>query len=235
MKQDQWLKAIAWKINNKKVVHHATLYFMADQLKFDAAKKIENGLVLDATSPARPPLIFPKDTGILLTKGTQFFFELHYTSSGKQEKDLTQVGLYFYKTPPPKVFLLRFIKDRDFVIPPRVKEWKIKGSSFTKHDVAFYGFRPHAHWRGKKINLRIRYLDETVEEVLNVPYYKFLWQTRYLLKEPMHLPAGTRMEVEAVYDNSFQNLDNPNPDRTLRFGEQSQDEMFEEEFYFVEE
>jgi hypothetical protein len=58
-----------------------------------------------------------------------------------------------------------------------------------------------------------------------VPKYDFNWQTSYELKTPLQVPAGTKIVHSTVYDNSSQNPANPDPNRTVPWGEQSFDEM----------
>jgi hypothetical protein len=42
----------------------------------------------------------------------------------------------------------------------------------------------------------------------------------------MHLPQGTRIDMTYIYDNSADNLHNPNnPPQAVHFGEQTRDEM----------
>ena len=61
--------------------------------------------------------------------------------------------------------------------------------------------------------------------LLNVPRYDFNWQTRYEMAEPKTLPAGTRIHCVAHYDNSENNLNNPDPSATVRWGDQTWQEM----------
>ena len=61
--------------------------------------------------------------------------------------------------------------------------------------------------------------------LLSVPAYDFNWQSVYRLAEPKPLPMGTEIHCEAHFDNSAENLANPDPDRTVLWGEQSWDEM----------
>jgi hypothetical protein len=47
-----------------------------------------------------------------------------------------------------------------------------------------------------------------------------------VFKTPLHLPAGSRVDLEAHYDNSAGNPLNPsNPPKMVRWGEQTTDEM----------
>ncbi|MBM3848458.1 MAG: hypothetical protein FJ405_19510 [Verrucomicrobia bacterium] len=71
-----------------------------------------------------------------------------------------------------------------------------------------------------------RYPDGTEEVLLNVPNYHFGWQRNYELKEPKRLPKGTELIVEAAWDNSPLNLNNPDPTKTVGWGDQTFHEMF---------
>jgi len=56
--------------------------------------------------------------------------------------------------------------------------------------------------------------------------WDFDWQGQYLYKEPVHLPAGSKVEMVYTYDNSADNPRNPsNPPKRVRRGEQTTDEM----------
>ena len=62
-------------------------------------------------------------------------------------------------------------------------------------------------------------------ELLSVSRYDFNWQMAYDLAEPMRLPAGTRVEVSASFDNSADNPHNPDPTVDVTWGADSTDEM----------
>jgi hypothetical protein len=47
----------------------------------------------------------------------------------------------------------------------------------------------------------------------------------YFLEEPISLPAGTRIEATAIFDNSADNPFNPAPDEPVEWGDQSWEEM----------
>lgn len=58
-----------------------------------------------------------------------------------------------------------------------------------------------------------------------VPNYDFDWQLTYYLDHPRRLPKDTVIECTAHYDNSPNNVKNPDPTKSVRFGAQSWDEM----------
>ena len=67
--------------------------------------------------------------------------------------------------------------------------------------------------------------DGQRQTLIDVPAYDFNWQLFYYPVERVALPRGTRVDVLAHYDNSADNRNNPDPERSVTFGEQSSDEM----------
>ena len=84
---------------------------------------------------------------------------------------------------------------------------------------------PHTHVRGIGFKYEAIYPDGKKEVLLDVPHYDFSWQNSYVLAEPKLLPKGTTLRCEARYNNSTSNLANPDPTQTVRWGEQTWEEM----------
>jgi len=55
--------------------------------------------------------------------------------------------------------------------------------------------------------------------------YDFYWQLSYRLPEPRHLKAGSTLQAVAWYDNSTNNVHNPDPDSPVTWGDQTYNEM----------
>jgi len=70
--------------------------------------------------------------------------------------------------------------------------------------------------------------------LLNVPGYDFNWQLFYYPTENISLPAGSRIDILAHYDNSSENPNNPAPDRDVFFGTSTDDEMLFGIFEYIE-
>ena len=85
--------------------------------------------------------------------------------------------------------------------------------------------QPHMHLRGKDRTGCLVYPDGRSEIVLNVPHYEFNWQIIYYEAQPLHVPKGTRMEITAHWDNSANNLFNPDPKAQFNAGPQNTDDM----------
>ncbi|MFI4874949.1 MAG: hypothetical protein ACIALR_06415, partial [Blastopirellula sp. JB062] len=83
---------------------------------------------------------------------------------------------------------------------------------------------PHMHLRGKSFRYELKGKDEN-QILLDVPAYDFNWQTAYRLKDPLPLAAGSVIHCVAQFDNSKWNIANPDPTETVRWGDQTWEEM----------
>ncbi len=110
-------------------------------------------------------------------------------------------------------------------IPAHSKDHEEYASRVLDADVLLYSLLPHAHFRGKASEFRAIYPDGTEEILLSVPNYDFNWQTTYVLSEPKLLSKGTKVVHATRWDNSAQNMANPDPTRDIPWGQQSWDEM----------
>jgi hypothetical protein len=61
--------------------------------------------------------------------------------------------------------------------------------------------------------------------LLDVPNYDFNWQHIYQLAQPLSLSPDLKIEATATFDNSEENLVNPDPSATVRWGDQTWQEM----------
>ncbi len=112
-----------------------------------------------------------------------------------------------------------------FAIPPGAGSHEVRASQTMRRDTTLTSMTPHMHMRGKDMTYIAHYPDGRSETLLSVPNYDFNWQHTYLLAEPKLLPAGTKVEVIAHFDNSTANRFNPDPTATVRWGDQTWEEM----------
>ncbi len=185
--------------------------------------------ILTGYAPGHNADIFAPGTGRKIPAGSVIRFQLHYSNqtlgSNAVEKDESVVGLIFSKEPPQKLVTTNSVGNILFKIPAGAENHKVTACRTIKRDTTIHALLPHMHLRGKSMKYEVFYPDGKSEVLLNVPKYDFGWQTNYVLKEPKRLPAGTRIMVTAVFDNSKNNKFNPDPTKDIRYGEPTYDEM----------
>ena len=79
-----------------------------------------------------------------------------------------------------------------------------------------------------------RLLQGKAHDLIWIQDWDFNWQDIYHYKEPLFLPAGSRVDLVAHFDNSVENPANPNdPPVPVGWGEKTTDEMCIGFFYYV--
>ena len=110
-------------------------------------------------------------------------------------------------------------------IPAYMADYTIESELAITQDISINGFYPHMHVRGKLAEYTVVYPDGQKRLLLEVPRYRFDWQERYVLTEPLKIPKGSVLKYHAVFDNSASNRLNPSPEKEVYWSEQSWDEM----------
>ncbi|ADV62837.1 alkyl hydroperoxide reductase/thiol specific antioxidant/Mal allergen [Isosphaera pallida ATCC 43644] len=222
--EDRWIESIEVKPGNKAVVHHVLVFVgrpgaLRDQGRDPTSRQL-GGYV-----PGDVNIRFPEGVAKKIPAGSTLLLQLHYTPNGKATTDQTSVGLIFAKQPPKYEAKTHGIFQTRFEIPPHASNHEVVKTYRVPADVKLLSLWPHMHLRGKDFRFTFRFPDGREEILLDVPSYDFAWQTVYQLKEPRLIPAGTVIECVAHFDNSENNPANPDPNATVRWGEQTDDEM----------
>jgi peroxiredoxin len=224
-KEDRWIKAIESKPGNPAVVHHIVIYLAPPRSARANTARLKT-LLLSATAPGVRPHVWEEGLAQLVPRGSKLVFEVHYTPNGSPQQDRSAVGIVFAdpKTVRREV-AIGTAGDISFAIPPHDPNYEVRSSYTFRDDSLLLSMSPHMHVRGKDFRYEVIYPDGRAETLLWVPNYDFGWQTTYVLAEPKRLPKGTTMRCTAHYDNSENNLSNPDPSATVRWGEQTWEEM----------
>jgi peroxiredoxin len=217
--RDVWVRAVDFQPGDRTVLHHiiATMGSNADSVR--------DGGSLGGYVPGAGPMVMPDNTGVLIKKDSKFFFQMHYTVSGKPSRDASRMGVYFRKDAPQFQMRSAVLANPRLKIPANTKAHSESATKTFDHDVIVYSLLPHSHFRGKASTFVANYPDGREETLLSVPNYDFNWQTTYELKAPKLLPAGTKVTHSTTYDNSTQNKANPDATRVVPWGQQTWDEM----------
>ncbi|HHM12938.1 MAG TPA: hypothetical protein ENJ16_05245 [Planctomycetaceae bacterium] len=219
------MSAIEVRPGNRAVVHHILVFV------FDPADPKSQRIGIDGFLGAYVPGLrarpFPEGMARRIPPGAELVFQMHYTPIGTPQKDLSHIGLVF--TDPATIryeLETHAVARTDFKIPPRAPDVRVEAvSRRIPAGIQFLAFNPHMHLRGRSFRYELELPDGKRRRLLNIPYYDFNWQTDYWLEKPLQVPRGSRLHVEAHFDNSADNPNNPAPEKWVRWGEQTWDEM----------
>ena len=223
--EELWVSAAELKATAPEVLHHA-FAFVGKSRSATLNYKGWFRHVFSMYAPGIGPDVWPAETGRLVPPRSNVLLQLHYTPKGKATVDRPRLALYFRESAPQNELKVTALINYRFSIPPYVGRFPVHCERELKHDIVLYSIRPHMHYRGRSIRVWATLPGGEDKLLLSVPNYLFNWQSRYVFSEPVYLPAGSRLEAEASFDNSPQNRYNPDPSQTVTWGfGQIEDEM----------
>ena len=240
--EDKYVVGYQFKPGSPTVVHHALIYLddphEARKLA-DASTDGQPGYAhfggigfrptggIGGWAPGVSPYFLPDGIGRPMHKGTDVIVQVHYHPDGKEHQDTSRIALYFAKKPIEKV-TTSFMLANFMINIPAGEPHYVRTASLgpIPADVTLLGITPHMHLVGKKMKVTATKPDGSVVPLVNVTDWDFRWQDQYRYVDPIKLPKGTVVNMEAVYDNSANNPDNPNtPPKRVMHGEQTTNEM----------
>jgi Ca2+-binding EF-hand superfamily protein/mono/diheme cytochrome c family protein len=227
LEQDHWVQAIEVRPGNPSVVHHVLVFIQggdeAEGPRDDAED--ERGGYWGVYVPGNSTLVYPAGYAKRIPKGAKLRFQMHYTPNGTATEDSTRIGLVFTKEDPKHEIRVAGIVNRGFRIPAGADNHPVVGSiKNIPADVQVLAFLPHMHLRGKAARYDLISGGES-RTMLDIPRYDFNWQLLYRYAEPVAIKAGDTLQFTAWYDNSSNNPANPDPNKEVRWGPQTFDEM----------
>jgi peroxiredoxin len=220
-KEDKWIKVAEARPGNRSCVHHILCFVMSEAGTADLDNSVTIGW-----APGTPPRVFASDTAVFVPAGAQILFQMHYTPNGTPQTDRSYVGFQF--ADPEQVEYLAggsTASAGDFLIPAGAGDHAVRSNYVFERDQLLLSMLPHMHLRGKSFRYTAHYPDGKKEILLDVPRYDFNWQLRYELKEPKLMKKGTEIRCVAHFDNSEENLTNPDPTIDVTWGDQTYEEM----------
>lgn len=225
--EDKWVRAVHLRPSNKEATHHVFAFVeypkSAQQQEPDWGQGANSFFA--AYVPGMTVHPFPHGSGQFLPKGSVLSFQRHYITIGYPTEDNLELALYFHDKPPPIEYKMVSAINMGINIPPHVQRHVESAQVTLKEEGEMHAIYPHMHYRGKAMSFTAQFPDGRTEPLLSVPNYNFNWQTTYQLEPPKRFPAGTKVSVQAEFDNSANNPVNPNPDNNVKWGMLSDDEM----------
>lgn len=251
---DRFVSAVEVRPGNPRVVHHALLFVDAagKGRKLEAAARLKAepgapdggpgysvgmgvGFVPQGGMGGWAPGVLgrrlPAGTAYYLPKGSDVVVQVHYHRDGRPETDRIRVGLYFSKEPVSRRYQGITVAGnqaggRFFMIPAGATDFHVRGSVWVDQECDVYSVMPHMHLTGRSVRVTMTSPGESAQTLVAIPDWDYNWQEIYFFERPIHVRPGTRFDIDAAYDNSAGNPNNPSsPPRLITFGEETTNEM----------
>ncbi len=229
--EPRWIRAIEFLPSDRRVAHHMQTTYNSPERAGrpigDQSRQSNAGSgVLAIWTAGMPPYVFPEGMGRVINPGTRVLVDSHYHPFGEATKDTTRIGLYFGAGELRKEVATLFAVNTGMRIPPGAAAHPELAFHSFERDAQILAFSPHMHLRGKAMRYVLNYPDGRKETLLDVPRYNYNWQWLYYPTQPVDVPAGSRLDVTAVWDNSAGNPANPDPSKEIIYRGDTFNEMF---------
>lgn len=238
---DRFITGVEVRPGNGRIVHHVLLYVDATGASVELDRDdpgpgyscfggpgfIPTGS-LGGWAPGAAPTVLREGIGYFVPRGARIVMQIHYQPTGVDEVDRTEIGLHFARAPVYKDALFLPILNRDFTIPAGASDYPVSASVTLPPyaNLTLESIAPHMHLLGREMHVTAFMPDGTERCLIDIHHWDFHWQGSYTYVEPVKLPGGTRIDVQARYDNSAENDHQPNdPPVDVSWGEETTDEM----------
>jgi len=254
--EDKIVKAVEFRADNKKIVHHALIFEDTKGIaRAQDAKTPEYGYqgfgsfagdessnveLLTAKqfqgyAPGARARFYPDGIGQVLQAGSDLAVQVHYAPWSRDELDKSSVNIFFADESED---VNRSIQNHIMVPLPGVlvngpffmlpeQEKEFHGIWTVDEDISIVGIAPHMHLLGKDWTVYLERPDGSTENLIHIPEWDFNWQGSYYFPKYMIAPKGSKIHAFATYDNTSENPNNPNnPAKIVTWGEGTEDEMY---------
>lgn len=239
LRENRLVAAVEFRPGNARIVHHASFYIdtKGNGRRLDArdpdvgygggpGSGFPSTGSLRSWLPGMTPRRLPAGTGQLLSARSDVVVEIHYQRTGKPESDQSSIGIYFAGSKARQIVYEMQVMAKNLDIPADATRHRHRASYTLPANATLLDAAPHMHLLGKEMKATATLPDGQVRPLIWIKDWDFNWQGQYMFVDPVRLPAGTRIDVDAWYDNSAANGLNPHtPPRRVVWGDQTVDEM----------
>jgi tetratricopeptide (TPR) repeat protein len=236
----RYVRAIEFRPDNPRVVHHANIG--VDRTRSsrrldgrDGEMGYSGSMVQDARypegqllgwTPGQAPHAVPQGMQWRLDPGSDLIVQLHLQPTGKPERLKVSVGFYFTDEPPSRTPVGLRLGSETIDIAPGDPHYVVADRYVLPVDVDLFAVQPHAHNLARQVEASATRPGGTEERLIQISDWDFRWQDVYRFIHPLFLPKGTVISMRFVYDNSLENVRNPqHPPSHVIWGQNTTDEM----------
>ena len=190
LKQPRWLRALQLNPADRRVVRYAAVY------------EARTGRWLGTWTPSTQVSTQPAGTAVQLPAGGKLTIEIGYRGNPEGEfSGAGELGLYFLEKPPAQTATAIELAPPAISVAPGRRGERVRSEVTIKSAANVSSLWPKLGAGAMSLEITALRPDGTVAPMLWLNNYRTEWPTSYILKEPVALPAGTRLVMTAYYDN----------------------------------
>jgi hypothetical protein len=185
----RWLRALQLNFADRRIVRYAAVY------------EARSGQWLGTWTPTHPVIAMPEDVGIQLPANGKLIVEIGYRGTFESASGAADVGLYFLERRPVRVASALTITAPPATIASGEKGQRVRAEFMLKNAVTASALWPSLGEGATSVEVTAMRPDGVPEPLLWLNQYRSDWPSSYVFREPVALPAGTRLTVTAYYRN----------------------------------
>ena len=213
---DRWINALDFHPTNSRIVDAAE--FAVARQGVDACGNHSSLEKIGAWVPGQEAIRLPADAGFLLPANSSIVMKIRYRKAAEAATDHSTLGVYFAKGEKIRTVKSVPVASLPMLIPAGAARQRVKAAWTMRETSTLFAVRPLLFPLGKSVEVTACKPDGSTEVMILVRDYRYDWQPIYQFREPVTLPAGTRLEVTSWLDNSDNNPNlrdqKPRPKRT---------------------
>jgi hypothetical protein len=216
---DRWIEAIECRTVMRDAVEHALIWIIPPG----------GAVPVSGATPPAPELLATysrSDTIARYTTGSARRFapgsllvaDIFARPMGKPSMGQLRIGMKFAEAPPSRQLHSMVIGAGPFLLPAGVPDSRVETSATLESPARIVAIQPYLGARGHELHVSVETPGVPARTLLDLSRYDWRWQIRYVLREPILVPAGSRLVIRGRFDNSAANPANPDSSREVPMG-----------------
>lgn len=171
--------------------------------------------------PGNSAQVLPEGYGRKLPGGTKIDAKIHYVKEeGWEEYDETMFAVRFAEDAGniKTEVLTDAMENTEFVIPAGEAAFEAVSTFTFEKAGKILGLNPAMHMRGKSAVYTLKTPDGKETPILSISRWDPKWQYTYWFAEPIAAPKGSVVTLTGTFDNSADNVLNPDHEAEVKAG-----------------
>ncbi|MCB9851785.1 MAG: redoxin family protein [Phycisphaerales bacterium] len=225
LKRDRWVSSYEFRYDMHEAIHHALIWVLPPGAVVPPIDRIPSDLeLLGAYSPSDNVVRLDEGVARKLPAGSILLVDLYARPMGQELRTRLRIGVRFADAPPKREIRTLVVSSNELDISADDARATRRIEATLTGPVHLAALMPYLRSRGEAVTIDVEFPDGTMNRLLDAPAYDYRWQIRYVLKEPIDLPEGTRFIVTGTFDNGASNPNNQSPGESATSGVDANDE-----------
>lgn len=245
--EDKNIRSLEFRPGNKNIVHHTLIWedttgasaasdAATPEYGYSGSQGVGGNLnqqQLPGFVPGAAPVVYSNGITQTIHAGADLKLQMHYAPSATNEVDSSSINIFFEDAPNTRPLLTyimlpfgnTLVNGPFIMLPNQVKEFH--GVFTVPLDVSLFSIAPHCHKLAQHWKVYAVEPSGDTIPLINIREWDFNWQGAYQFQQLIKLTAGAVIHAFCEYDNTTNNINNPNnPPQLVTWGEGTTDEMF---------